>query len=227
MGRYDKKIAGIAKYIDHTALSPDATALSIKKLCDEAKEFGFYSVCVNSSRVPLCKTLLEGSTVKICAVVGFPLGACATGAKAEEARIAVESGANEIDMVMNIGALKDGNVEFVENDIRRVVSEAAVPVKVILETCLLSDDEIILACGAAVRAGAAFVKTSTGFSDSGADARNVALMKEAVGDSVRVKASGGIRSLDAAISMINAGASRIGASASVKIALEERAKQNI
>lgn len=208
------------KYIDHTILRAEATEEDIKRLCSEAKEHEFYAVCVNSCHVALAKNELSGSDVKIAAVVGFPLGACLTGVKACETTAAVTLGAGEIDMVINIGALKEGRYEYVLEDIKAVVGAAGkggAIVKVILETCLLTDEEVIKACELSKDAGAAFVKTSTGFSTAGATAAHVRLMKETVGDAMWVKASGGIRDKAKALEMIEAGADRIGASASVEI----------
>ncbi len=212
------------KYFDHTILKADTLACQVEELCKEALEYNFYSVCVNSYYVPLCKDLLKGSEVKIAAVVGFPLGACTTATKAFETEEACKCGASEIDMVINIGALKDGLDEFVLQDIKAVVDAAAkynAIVKVIIETCLLTDDEKVKACKLSQDAGAAFVKTSTGFSTGGATEKDVALMKSVVGNNLEVKASGGIRQYDQVLSMIEAGADRIGASASVNIMKEE------
>jgi len=208
------------KYFDHTILKPDATLAQVEKLCQEALEYGFYSVCVNSCYVKACRDYLTDSDVKIAAVVGFPLGACTTATKAFETEEACKDGASEIDMVINVGALKDGKTDYVLEDIRAVVQVAHKHnslVKVIIETCLLSDDEKILACKLSEGAGADFVKTSTGFSTGGATAEDVALMKSIVGDRLQVKASGGIRDYQTTIKMIEAGADRIGASASVNI----------
>ncbi len=208
------------KYMDHTLLKADATDEDIKKLCREALDYGFYAVCVNSCHVPLVSRLLAGSDVKIAAVVDFPLGAAITDSKACETEMAVSLGADEIDMVINIGALKEKRYDFVRDDIEAVVKVAAKKgaiVKVILETCLLTDEEIVTACQLAKDAGAAFVKTSTGFSTAGATVHHVRLMKDTVGDAMQVKASGGIRDKAAALAMIEAGADRIGASASVEI----------
>ncbi len=208
----------ISSLIDHTLLRADAREDEIRALCAEALKFGFYSVCVNGCRVPLCAKILKDSAVKVCCVVGFPLGAMATEAKAFEAALAVKEGADEIDMVINIGALKQGDLEYVRRDIAAVCSAAAsAPVKVILETCLLTEDEIIAACRCAEEGGAAFVKTSTGFSSSGATEQAVALMRRCVGNRLGVKASGGIRTHETALAMIKAGASRIGASAGEKL----------
>ena len=214
----------LARYIDHTNLNPAATAEDIKKLCDEAREYGFASVCVNSSRAALAASLLEGSAA-VCCVVGFPLGAMSAEAKAFEARKAVSDGASEIDMVVNVGLLKDGNMKAVEDDIRAVVE--AVPsavVKVIIETCLLTEEEKIAACRAAEAAGAKFVKTSTGFSTGGATAEDVRLMRNSVSAAVKVKASGGIRDAETARRMIEAGAERLGTSRSVSICREAAEK---
>ena len=209
---------GIAKMIDHTLLKAAATSTDIKRICAEAREYGFASVCVNSCYAKLVTQELKGTDVKTCCVVGFPLGAMSSGAKAYEARCAVEDGAVEIDMVINVGALKEGNDAFVEEDIRAVV-KAAEPaiVKVIIETCLLTDEEKVRACTLSEKAGAAFVKTSTGFSTGGANAHDVALMKRTVGDRLRVKASGGIHTPQQARELIEAGADRIGASNGVAL----------
>ena len=213
----------INKYIDHTLLKPDATKSEIEKLCKEALEYDFYSVCVNSYWVPLCASLLDGIDVKIAAVVGFPLGAMSTEAKVYETHVACREGAGEIDMVMNIGALKSGNLNAVEDDIHQVVTSAAefdAIVKVILETGLLSDEEIVTACKLSENAGAAFVKTSTGFGHGGAELDKVKLMRASVSENVLVKASGGIRDKEAALAMIDAGADRIGTSSGMKIVEE-------
>ena len=207
------------KYIDHTLLKADATTAQIKELCAEARQYDFASVCVNSCHVPLAAKELEGSEVKVCCVVGFPLGACLTGAKAFEAALAVERGAREVDMVINIGAAKEGNWELVEQDIREV-AEACHPgaiLKVIIETCLLTDEEKKEACLCAKRAGADFVKTSTGFSTGGATPQDVALMRKAVGPDMGVKAAGGVRCKEDAQKMIDAGATRLGTSAGIKL----------
>lgn len=211
----------IASYIDHTNLKPDAVSSDIAKLCAEAAEWRFYSVCVNSCHVEEAARLLSGTSVKVCSVVGFPLGAALGGAKACEAELAAQKGASEIDMVLNIGALKEGSDGFVKEDIAAVVR--AVPgciVKVILEMALLTEEEKKRGCMLAVQAGAHFVKTSTGFSSGGASLSDVALMREAVGPSFGVKASGGIRDYETAAAMIKAGANRLGTSASVKICQE-------
>ena len=210
----------IASLIDHTILKADATRADVLKVCREARQYNFASVCVNSYWVPLVRGELAGSPVKVCTVVGFPLGAASTESKAAETAIAVRDGAREIDMVLNIGALKSGDTDAVRNDIAAVVNAAhagGAIVKVILETALLDDTQKRVACQLAKAAGAEFVKTSTGFSTSGATAHDIALMREAVGSSMGVKASGGIRTLDDLRTMAAAGATRIGASASVKI----------
>ena len=209
----------IRKMIDHTLLKPDATAEAIEKLCDEAMEHGFKSVCVNPARVALASGLLKGSGVLTCCVVGFPLGATLSEVKAFETNAAIDAGADEVDMVINIGAAKDGNWKAVEDDIRAVVEAAAkrALVKVIIETCLLTDEEKVRACECAMAAGADFVKTSTGFSTGGANAHDVALMRSVVGDKLGVKASGGVRTPEDAETFIKAGASRLGASNGVKL----------
>ena len=202
----------IAKMIDHTMLKADASEKTILRYCREAKEYGFASICVNTCFVPLVAKELKGSGVKTCCVVGFTLGAMSTSAKAFEAKQAVADGAEEVDMVINIGAMKDARFDFVKKDIEAVV-EASKPaiVKVIIETCLLTDEEKVKACELSVEAGAAFVKTSTGFSTGGATVADVKLMKETVGDRAKVKASGGIRTPEDAKALIEAGADRIGA----------------
>lgn len=199
-------------------LAPQATVSQIRKLCEEAVKYHFASVCVNSCHVALCAELLKGTDVNVCTVVGFPLGAMSTKAKAFEAECAVADGAVEIDMVINVGALKDENWTFVEDDIRAVKKACGGKLlKVILETCLLTDDEIVRACQLSEAAGADYVKTSTGFSKGGATAEAVSLMRKTVGDRLGVKASGGIRDRESALKMIEAGASRLGCSAGVKI----------
>ena len=208
----------INKYIDHTILKADATSAQIIRLCKEAKEYDFASVCVNTCYVPLCKELLKDTEVNVCCVVGFPLGAMDSSAKAFEAATAVKNGADEVDMVINVGATKEGNWDYVEKDIRGVVEAAdGKLVKVIIETCLLTDEEKVKACEAAVRAHAHFVKTSTGFSTGGATVEDVRLMKETVKGNAKVKASGGIRTYEDAMKMIEAGAERLGCSAGIKI----------
>lgn len=215
----------IAKYIDHTILKADATANDIKKLCKEAKEYGFMSVCINPSFVALATKELKGSDVLVCTVVGFPLGATSYESKAFEAQTAIEAGAKEVDMVINIGALKDKQYKTVENDIRMVVKAAEMRkavVKVIIETCYLTEEEKIKACQLAEKAGADFVKTSTGFGTLGATVEDIKLMKSVVGDRVKIKAAGGIRDYATAKVMIDAGADRIGASAGIKIVEESK-----
>ncbi|MTK08524.1 MAG: deoxyribose-phosphate aldolase [Hungatella sp.] len=202
----------IANMIDHTMLKADAGAEIIRRYCQEAKEYGFASVCVNSCYVPLAAQELKDSSVSVCCVAGFPLGAMLTSAKAFEASEAVKAGADEVDMVINIGALKDKNYDLVREDIRAVVDACQGRlVKVILENCLLSKEEIVKACQLSMEAGAQYVKTSTGFSTGGAVAEDVALMKKTVGEKLKVKASGGIRTPKEAEAMILAGADRIGA----------------
>jgi deoxyribose-phosphate aldolase len=211
------------RYFDHTVLKPEATEADVMKLCKEAREYSFFAVCVNSCYVPLAKELLEGSDVKIASVIGFPLGTSSMDAKAFETEWACSEGAEEIDMVIHVGALKEGRYDYVRQDIATVVAvahEHGAIVKVILETCLLTDEEVVKACQLSREAGAAFVKTSTGFSKEGATAHHVALMKKTVGNNLQVKASGGIRDLAKTMEMIEAGADRIGASASVEIMKE-------
>ena len=213
------------KYIDHTLLKPEATNEQITKLCEEARQYDFASVCVNTCYVPLAKQLLAGSDVKVCCVVGFPLGAMDTVSKAFEAKTAVENGAQEVDMVINIGALKDKDYDYVTKDIATVV-EASKPaiVKVIIEACLLTDEEKVEACKCSMNAKAEFVKTSTGFSTHGATPEDVALMKKTVGDVCKVKAAGGVRSYNDAMKMIEAGADRLGCSAGIKVMEEAKAR---
>ncbi|OCG57223.1 MULTISPECIES: deoxyribose-phosphate aldolase [unclassified Gilliamella] len=207
-----------AKYIDHTLLAMNATEDQIRKLCDEAKEYHFYSVCVNSGYVPLAASLLNGSDVKVCSVVGFPLGAMQTCVKAYETEMAIKGGAQEIDMVINVGWLKSNDWDAVKNDIEAVFKACGqVPLKVILETCLLTKEEIVKVCTICKEIGVAFVKTSTGFSVSGATVEDVKLMRKTVGDKMGVKASGGIRNRETAEAMIQAGATRLGASAGIAI----------
>lgn len=208
----------LAHWIDHTLLKPDAVKNEITQICEEAKEYKFASVCINPTWVSLAQKILRGTLVKVCTVIGFPLGATFAETKAAEARTAVAVGADEVDMVINIGALKSGDYTLVERDIRGVVRAAGRrTVKVILETCLLTDDEKEKACLIAKDAGAHFVKTSTGFSSSGATVKDVALMRKTVGMTMGVKASGGVRTYEDACKMVEAGATRIGASASVVI----------
>ncbi len=208
----------INRYIDHTLLAADATKDRIIKLCNEAKEYHFASVCVNSCWVKLCSELLSGSGVEVCTVVGFPLGAMVTKAKAYEAECAVADGADEVDMVINIGSLKDGDYNAVEDDIRAVKKACGDKLlKVIIECCLLTDDEKSKACELSEKAGADYVKTSTGFSKGGATPEDVALMRTAVGERLGVKAAGGIRDRATAEKMIASGASRLGCSAGIAI----------
>lgn len=219
----------LARMIDHTLLKPDATVDEVKKLCDEAKEYKFASVCINPSFVPLCRDLLKNTKVKVCTVIGFPLGATTTEVKRFEAEQALQNGAQEIDMVLNIGRLKQGDYEYVFNDINQVVLAAKkynAICKVILETALLTDEEKIKACVICKTAKADFVKTSTGFSKGGATAGDIALMRYVVGTAIGVKASGGIRTLEDAETMIESGADRIGASASVKIVTGEKSAKD-
>lgn len=209
------------KFIDHTLLKPDCLDKDIEKLCSEAKEYDFASVCVNSSYVKKCVELLKGTTVKVCTVVGFPLGACSTEAKLAETKKALEDGASEIDMVINISRLKCHDDKYVENEISVLKKACGNNVlKVIIETCLLTDEEKIRACLDAVNAHADFVKTSTGFSTGGATVEDVKLMKQTVQDKALVKASGGIKDKNTFLKMIEAGASRIGASKGVEIIKE-------
>jgi deoxyribose-phosphate aldolase len=210
------------KYIDHTLLKADATKEQIETLCREAKEYQFASVCVNPTWVKLSSELLKGTDVKVCTVIGFPLGATTSETKAYETNNAIMNGATEVDMVINIGALKDNNIETVEEDIRTVVeaTKGRAITKVIIETCLLTDQEKITACELAVKAGADFVKTSTGFSTSGATVEDIKLMRKTVGKDLGVKASGGIRTKEDTVKMIDAGATRIGASAGIQIVTE-------
>lgn len=217
------KMKPLNKYFDHTLLKAEAKPVDIEKLCAEAKEYDFYSVCVNSCYVEEAAKLLKGTDVKIAAVVGFPLGACTTETKAFETEEACRGGASEVDMVLNVGMLKAGRDSYVEEDIRAVVRAAGkynAIVKVILETCLLTDEEVVKACNLSKTAGAHFVKTSTGFSSGGATVHHVSLMKKTVGEALQVKASGGIRDYETAKAMIDAGADRIGASATVSIMKE-------
>lgn len=210
--------AGLAQYIDHTLLAADAGREQIATLCREAQEHGFYSVCVNSGQVPYAASLLEGAAVKVCAVVGFPLGAGLSDTKAFEAKQAIAAGAGEIDMVLNIGWLKDGLFDEVRDDIAAVKDACgAVPLKVIFETCLLDDAQKTRAAEICRDLNVAFVKTSTGFSRSGATVEDVALMRKVVGQGVGVKASGGVRDYATAVAMIEAGATRLGTSSGISI----------
>lgn len=208
----------IAKYIDHTLLASNATEDKIIQLCEEAKEHSFASVCVNSCWTKVCSDVLKESDVKVCTVVGFPLGSMKGVSKAYEASVAISDGADEIDMVINVGFLKDGKLDEVEQDIM-LVREACkdTVLKVIIETCLLSDEEKEIACRLAVNAKADFVKTSTGFSTGGATEADVALMKSVVKDALGVKASGGVRSYETAVAMISSGATRLGTSSGIAI----------
>jgi deoxyribose-phosphate aldolase len=211
----------IAKTIDHTLLKPDATKAQILKLCDEARTYGFASVCVNPSRIALAAEALKGTDVTPCCVVGFPLGAIPSESKAAETAVAVKNGAREIDMVIDIGRAKDGDWAYVESDIAAVKAACGpAKLKVIIETCLLTDDEKVKACQAAVRANADFVKTSTGFSKAGAKVEDVRLMRQTVGPDMGVKAAGGIHNRAEALAMLEAGATRIGASSGIAIVSE-------
>ncbi|MEO0083947.1 MAG: deoxyribose-phosphate aldolase [candidate division WOR-3 bacterium] len=219
------KIQNINKYIDHTLLKPEASEKDIKKLCAEAKRYNFATVFVNPCYVNLAKRLLKGSDVKVGCAIGFPLGSTTTEVKVLEAMQAVANGADEIDMVINIGAVKSRNYKLVEQDIKSVVKAVKpIGVKTILETCLLTDDEKVKIAKIAKRAGAKFVKTSTGFSSGGATIADIKLLRKAVGKKMGVKASGGIRDYKTALAMIKAGANRIGTSAGVKIIDEAEEK---
>jgi len=213
----------MAKFIDHTLLKPEATEEQITVICKEALENKFASVCINPSQVVLCSKLLKNSGVKVCTVIGFPLGATTTAVKAFEAEEAIKNGAEEVDMVINIGKLKEKEYNYVKNEIMAIVKVAKgkALTKVIIETCLLTDEEKVIACKLAKEAGADFVKTSTGFSTGGATAADIKLMRETVGTELGVKASGGVRTRKDALAMIEAGASRIGASASIAICKED------
>lgn len=214
----------IAKMIDHTVLKAFSTREDVIKVCNEAKEYGFFSVCINPTHIELAKKELEGSNVKVCTVIGFPLGANTSEVKAFETKDAIAKGAHEVDMVINIGALKDKNYDLVYNDIKAVVDAANKDalVKVIIETCYLTDEEKKIACELSVKAGADYVKTSTGFGTSGSTPEDIKLMRDVVGPTIGVKASGGVRTTEDAIKVIDAGASRIGASASISIATGEK-----
>ncbi len=219
----------LARKIDHTLLKPDATPDDVAELCGEAKKYTFASVCINPGHVKQCSDLLKGTEVKVCTVIGFPLGANTTETKRFEAEQAIENGAQEIDMVINVGQLKAGNYDYIFKDVNQIVLAAKkhnAVCKVILETALLTDEEKIKACIICKHAGADFVKTSTGFSKGGATVGDVALMKYVVGSAVGVKASGGIRSREDANAMIASGADRIGASASVKIIMGEKSERS-
>jgi len=211
-------IKKLAKIFDHTNLKPEATKEDIKNLCEEAIKYNFGAVCINPTNIKIAKQFLNGTEVEICTVIGFPLGATLSEVKAFETRKAIEKGANEIDMVINIGAMKSGNYKLVEDDIAAVVQAAGGKLtKVILETCFLTNDEIIKACEISQKAGADFVKTSTGFGPAGAKVEHIKIMRQTVGESMGVKASGGIRDYETVRKIIEAGASRIGASSSIKI----------
>jgi deoxyribose-phosphate aldolase len=219
---------GVASMIDHTLLKPDATRRDIEALCREAAQYGFASVCVNPTWVAVCASLLQASDVKVCSVVGFPLGATTADTKHYETRRAIFDGAREIDMVINVGALKSGELTRVERDIEAVTfpcREAEALSKVIIEAALLTDDEKITACTLAKAAGADYVKTSTGFGPGGATAADVALMRRVVGEEMGVKAAGGVRDLESLKAMVAAGATRVGASAGVRIVQESQGKQ--
>ena len=221
-------VGGVAGMIDHTLLKPDASRNEIEALCREAAEFTFASVCVNPTWVALCARLLQGSSVRVCSVVGFPLGATTADVKHYETRRAIFDGATEIDMVINIGALKSGDLRLVERDIEAVAApcrEAGVLSKVIIEAALLTDEEKATACTLAKAAGADYVKTSTGFASGGATAADVALMRRVVGAEMGVKAAGGVRDLEGLKAMVAAGATRIGASAGVRIVQESRGEK--
>lgn len=210
----------IANMIDHTVLKAFSTREDVKKICAEAKEYGFFSVCINPTHIELAKKELEGSDVKVCTVIGFPLGANTSEVKAFETKDAISKGAHEVDMVINVGALKDKDYDLVYNDIKSVVDAAnkEALVKVIIETCYLTDEEKKIACELSVKAGADYVKTSTGFGTGGSTPEDIKLMRDVVGPNIGVKASGGVRTTEDAIKVIDAGASRIGASASISIA---------
>ncbi|MDR6579922.1 MULTISPECIES: deoxyribose-phosphate aldolase [Pseudomonas] len=208
----------LAAYIDHTLLTADASQASLRQLCDEARLYGFKSVCVNSANVPLAAECLRGSAALVCAVVGFPLGAGLSAAKACEAQLAIQAGAREIDMVLNIGWLKDGLLDQVRDDIAQVLEACGeVPLKVILETGLLNDEQKIKACEVCRELNVGFVKTSTGFGHGGATLEDVRLMRKVVGAAIGVKASGGVRDLATAQAMIEAGATRLGSSSGIAI----------
>lgn len=212
------------QYIDHTLLKPDATAAMIDKLCEEAKQYNFASVCVNPTWIKRCAKHLAGTDVKVCTVIGFPLGANTPEVKAAETRDAILNGATEVDMVINVGALKSGDLDLVKRDIQSVVEASGdILVKVIIETGLLTDEEKVTACNLSVEAGADYVKTSTGFGPGGATVADIALMRKTVGPDIGVKASGGVRDRETSIAMVNAGATRIGASAGIAIVSGETA----
>ncbi|MGL5086955.1 MAG: deoxyribose-phosphate aldolase [Clostridium sp.] len=218
----------LAQMIDHTILKPEATEAEIMQLCKEAVEYGFASVCINPSMVKKAAIILEGSEVKVCTVIGFPLGATTTAVKAFETEQTIKDGATEVDMVINIGKLKENNLEYVKNDIAAVVNAAKgkAITKVIIESCLLSDEEKVAVCTIAKEVGADFVKTSTGFSSGGATKEDIKLMRETVGPDMGVKASGGVRSHEDVMTMIENGATRIGASASIAICNGTKSNSN-
>lgn len=208
----------LSKYIDHTLLKADASLEAIKKLCDEAIEYDFKSVCVNTCNIEFCKKQLEGSDVLVCTVVGFPLGAMSSEAKVFEAADAIKKGADEVDMVINIGRLKDKDLAYCTNEIKAIKQACGdKTLKVIIETCLLSDEQVVDACNCVLDGGADFVKTSTGFSTAGATFEGVALMKKTVGDRCLIKAAGGVRSHEDMLKMIELGANRIGTSSGTKL----------
>ncbi|KGK86132.1 deoxyribose-phosphate aldolase [Clostridium sp. HMP27] len=209
----------LARMIDHTVLKADTKEEKIEEICKEALQYNFASVCINPCNIEFAAKLLKGSEVKVCTVIGFPLGANTTATKAFETKDAIEKGASEVDMVINIGKLKDKDYDYVKKDIEAVVKEAKgkALTKVIIETCLLTDEEKIMACKLSKEAGSDFVKTSTGFSTGGATVSDIKIMREAVGENLGVKASGGVRTYEDSIAIINAGATRIGASASIDI----------
>jgi deoxyribose-phosphate aldolase len=217
----------LASYIDHTLLKPEATTADVLKICEEAVTYHFFSVCVNADHVKTVADAVKGTEVKVTAVVGFPLGATTSATKAFEAQEAISNGAHEIDMVINVGALKSGNDAKVKSDIAEVVKaiDKRARLKVIIETCLLTEEEKIRACELSVAAGADYVKTSTGFSSGGATEADIALMRKTVGPNIGVKASGGIRDFETAMVMVKAGASRIGASQSIAIATKGQAEE--
>ena len=214
----------IANMIDHTVLKAFSSKEDVIKVCKEAKEYGFFSVCINPTHIELAKKELEGSKVKVCTVIGFPLGANTSEVKAFETKDAIAKGAHEVDMVINIGALKDKDYDLVYNDIKAVVDAAnkEALVKVIIETCYLTDEEKKIVCELSVKAGADYVKTSTGFGTGGSTPEDIKLMRDVVGPNIGVKASGGVRTTEDALKVIDAGASRIGASASISIATGEK-----
>lgn len=214
----------IANMIDHTVLKAFSSKEDVIKVCKEAKEYGFFSVCINPTHIELAKKELEGSKVKVCTVIGFPLGANTSEVKAFETKDAIAKGAHEVDMVINIGALKDKNYDLVYKDIKAVVDAAnkEALVKVIIETCYLTDEEKKIVCELSVKAGADYVKTSTGFGTGGSTPEDIKLMRDVVGPNIGVKASGGVRTTEDALKVIDAGASRIGASASISIATGEK-----